>query len=259
MSPLGIGARDVALLARYQRRALDVRGPLVVGGVLAEQLARELRAGGDPTLVRTGGEPAEAAAYVRVVAGAATAEDERLLRVATRALVPVVVVQTADVRTRIPYALPEDVVQCAPGRGFPVDEIAERLAVGLREHGGPLAASLPFLRDAVERRRALEGAIAAGTLAALERPEGSDLPLLAIGQARMLSDISAAEGGEPANADGAAAAQALATTLGAAVVAGHAARALVRRLPRRSRLLDGLVAAGGTLALAAAFRRLPRS
>jgi len=39
---------------------------------------------------------------------------------------------------------------------------------------------------------------------------------------------------------------------------GLAARELVRRLPRRARVLDAAVAAGVTFALAAVFRRLPR-
>jgi len=109
---LGVGARDVVALARYQRRTHDVHRPLLVTGLLAEQLAKELGAGGDPALVRTAGDPAEAALYVRVVAGAATAEDERLFREATRALVPIVAVQTADRTVRLPYVLAEDVVQC---------------------------------------------------------------------------------------------------------------------------------------------------
>jgi hypothetical protein len=257
MSRLGIGARDVVSLARYQRQVRDPSGPLLVTGVLAEQLARELRAGGDPELVRTAGDAAEAAALVRVLAGPATAGDEQGLRAATRALVPVVVVQTADVPATIPYVLPEDVVQCLPGSGFPVREIAERLAAGLGQHGGPLAAALPVLRPAVERRRAIEGAIAAGTLAALERDTGPHLPLLAVSQARMLSDIAAAEGRTTGD-DGRAAAQALAVTLGAALATGYGARALVRRLPRRARLVEGLAAAAATAALAEAFRRAPR-
>jgi len=84
---LGIGPRDVLALARHQRRARDVRRPLLVTGLLAEQLARELRAGGEPGLVRTTGEPGHVTAFVRVVAGAATAEDEQTMREATRALV----------------------------------------------------------------------------------------------------------------------------------------------------------------------------
>jgi hypothetical protein len=256
---LGIGPRELVALARYQRRARDVPGPLLVSGVLAEQLARELRRGGDQELVRTRGEPTEAAALVRVVAGAATAEDERLLRSATRALVPVVVVQTADVSVRLPYVLPEDVVWCSPGSGFPVGEIADRLAAGLGDHGASLAARLPVLRDAVAHRSAIGGAVSAAFLATLKAAAGPRLPVLALAQARMLSDLAVTDGREDDDESGSeAAAQALALPLGAALGTGLAARALVRRLPRHARLADGLAAAGATFALAAAFRRLPR-
>jgi hypothetical protein len=258
VSRLAIGPREVVSLARYQRQTRAVDGPLLVTGVLAEQLARELRAGGDAGLVRTDGDVSVAAALVRVLAGAANEADEETMRLATRALVPVVAVQTAGHEVALPYVLPEDVVRCRPGAGFPVDEIADRLAAGLGGRGAALAASLPVLRPAVERRSALEGSLTAGTLAALKTDEGPHLPLLALSQARMLSDIAAADGETALESDGRAAARALAVTLGAALAVGYATRTAVRRLPRRARALDGLAAAGATAALAAAFRRLPR-
>lgn len=257
MRLLGIGPRDVVGLARHRQRQRGAHGPLLVAGVLAEQLARELRTGGDPGLVRTSGEPSEAAALVCVVAGAATHEDERALRAATRALVPVVAVQTKDPAARLPYVLAEDVVWCRPGRGFPVEEIADRLAAALGERGAPLAASLPVLRDAVMRRSAADGALSAASLATLGASAGPRLPVLALAQARMLSDLAIAEG-DGAGGDGREAPHDLAVPLGAALATGLAARALVRRLPVRARLLDGVVAAGATLALGAVFRRLPR-
>jgi hypothetical protein len=257
MRLLGIGVREVVGLARHRQRQRDVPGPLLVTGVLAEQLARELRAGGDPALVRTSGEPSGAGALVLVVAGAATPEGERALRDATRALVPVVAVQTKDPAARLPYVLAENVVWCRPGSGFPVEEIADRLAAALGEQGASLAASLPVLREAVMRRSAVDGALSAASLAALGAGAGSRLPVLALTQARMLSDFEIAEGGDDGG-DGRNAPQDLAVPLGAALATGVAARTLVRRLPVRWRLLDGLVAAGATLALGAVFRRLPR-
>ena len=257
MRLLGIGARDVVALARYQRRAHDADRPLLVTGLLAEQLAKELGAGGDPALVRTAGDPAEAALFVRVLAGAATAEDERLFRAATRALVPIVAVQTADRTVRLPYVLAEDVVQCRPGSGFPLDEIADRVAAALGEAGAPLAASLPVFRDAVARRRTADAAVTAAGLTALGAASGPRLPVLALGQARMLSDLAVASGAE-ASDDQQAAAQQLALPLALSLATGMAARELVRRLPLRARALDAAVAAGATLALGALFRRLPR-
>jgi hypothetical protein len=256
MRVLGIGPRDVMTLARQQRSTREVRGPLLVTGVLAEQLARELREGGDPSLVRTSGEPGDAAALVRVVAGSTTLEDERVMRAAARALVPVVAVQVAERPVRLPYVLPEDVVECPPGSGFPVEKIADRIAAAVGEEGPPLAASLPVLQDAVTRRRTTDGALSAAMLATLGAGRGPRLPVLALSQARMLSGLAVARGAEE-SAGGRDEAREVALPLAAALGAGLAARTLVRRLPFRARVVDGLVAAGTTVVLGAAFRRLP--
>jgi hypothetical protein len=254
VSVYGIGPRDVLALARDARESAVPTRPLLVTGVLAAQLARELAAGGDPALVRTRGEPSTAAALLRVVAGAATREDEGQLRAATRALVPVVVVQTGISSVRLPYVLATDIVECRPGTGFPVEEIAGVLARVLGPAGPALAAGLPVLRDAVERRRIGAAAVAAGALTALTRSDAPRLPVLALAQARMLTDLSTARGAPPAHEDLRAAAQAVAPPLAAAVGAGLLTRTLVRRLPVRNRFLEGAVAASATLALAALAR-----
>ena len=117
-----------------------------------------------------------------------------------------------------------------PGSGFPVHEIADRIAAALGEDGAPLAASLPVLRDAVVRRRATEAAVGAAALAALGAPSSPRLPVLALAQARMLSDVAVASGVEQGG-DGRVSAQQLALPLAAA--ATLALGALFRRLPRR--------------------------
>ena len=255
MSAFGIGPRDVVSLARDTQAAAP-RGPILVRGVLAEQLARELGAGGEASLVRTDGDPAHAAAVVCVVAGPATPADEQALRAAARALVPAVAVQTGAPGTRIPYVLATDVVDCVPGRGFPVRAIAGTLAAALGRDGAALAGALPVLRDAVRERRIADGVLAAGALAAGRG--GPRLPLLARGQARMLSDVAAAEGDGAAATTPRGTAEAVGVPLAAALATGLAARSLVRRLPLRNRLLDGAIAAAATYVLAAAFRRFPR-
>ena len=252
MSALGIGPREVLALAKDVRTAAPAR-PILVIGVLAEKLARELAVGGEPALVRTNGDPAGASAVICVVAGGATTADEAALRAATRALVPVVAVQTAAEPVRLPYVLATDVVACEPGKGFPVEEIAATLAAALGRDAAALAGSLPVLQGAVQRRRAVDGALAAGFLAAGGRAAG--LPALALAQSRMLAEVGAA-GGRPAPEEPRATAEAVAVPLAASLATGLAARTLVRRLPFRNRLLDGLVAAAATYALAAAFRRL---
>jgi hypothetical protein len=250
---LGIGPRDVLALAREARSSGAAPRPLLVTGVLAEQLARELAAGSDGRHVVASGDPGAAAAVVRVVAGAATRGDEEALRTAARALVPIVVVQTGVSAVRLPYVLATDVVECPPGKGFPIDEIAAALARVLGGRGAALAAVVPVLRPAVERHRVVDAAVAAGTVVALARDEGPRLPVLALAQARMLADLSVAGGREPA-ADPRATAQTVAVPLGAALGAGLLARSLVRKLSVRGRVLEGAVAAGFTFALGALAR-----
>jgi hypothetical protein len=253
VNTLGIGPRDVLALARHSRNTLSPKGPILVTGVLAEQLAAELRAGGDPSLVRTQGNPAEASALICVVGDAATPGDEELLRAATRALVPVVGVRTGALDAPIPYVLATDVVDVPPGKGFPVAEIARTLAAALGSHGSALAGALPVLRDAVQGQRVADGVLAAGALG-LGRG-GPRLPVLVLAQARMLSDVAATRG-EPTPQTPRATAEAVAPPLVASLATGVLARALVRRLPVRSRLLDGAVAAAATYALATVFRRI---
>jgi hypothetical protein len=252
MSPLPIGVRDALALGRDARSAAAVTGPLLVTGVLAETLARELRAGGDPTLVQTSGDPAQAAAVVRIVAGPASSEDERVLRAATRALVPIVVVQTGDPSATLPYVLPTDVVACAPGKGFPVDEIARALAGVLGRRGAALAGSLPVLRDAVQEHGARAGALTAALLAI----RGAGHPVLALAQARTLIDLAASGRSASSELDPRATAETVALPLAASVASGLVARALVRRLPVRHPLVDAAVAGTATLALASLYRRL---
>ncbi len=194
---------------------------------------------------------------VRVVAGPATSADRAELRSATRALVPVVAVQTGAASVELPYVLATDVVDCEPGRGFPLAEIARALARVLGRDAAPLAAALPVLRDAVQDRRSADGALAAGALAISKKGE-PHLPLLALAQARMLSEVSTAEG-RPTPEAPRATVEAVAAPLGAALATGLVARTLARRLPLRSRVVDGVVAAAATYALAGAFRRVERT
>ena len=254
MTPLGIGPRDALALVRHAQRG-DLPGPLLVTGARAELLAAAPAAGGARALVATSGDPASAVALVRVVAGAATPDDEAQLRAASRALVPVVAVQTRIATVPLPYVHPVDVVDCSPGSGFPVDEIAETLARALGKDGVQLAARLPMLRRAFERRRLFDGVVSAGALATLTRHGGPHLPLLSLAQARMLSDLATVSGAAPPG-DPRAAAQSVAPRLAAALATGVLARALVRRLPVRGRLVDGAAAAASTFALGLLVRRL---
>ena len=244
---------------RHNRETLSPKGPILVTGILAEQLAAQLRAGGDPaaaaSLVRTQGDPAHAAALVCVLGGAPTAADEEQLRAATRALVPTIGVQTGSSDAPIPYVLATDVVDVPPGQGFPVQEIARTLAAALGPGGAAVAGALPVLRNAMRSRRIADGALAAGALAL--GSGGPRMPLLALAQARMLSDV-AATSGRAAPETPRAPAEAVAPPLVAALASGLLARTIVRRLPARNRLLDAAVAAAATYALGTVFERVAR-
>jgi hypothetical protein len=254
MTPLGIGPRDVLALARHAQH-VDLPGPLLVGGILAQQLADALSAGGDRALVATSGDPAHAVALVRVVAGAPTREDESQLRAASRALVPTVAVQLGVSTVPIPYVNALDVVDVPPGSGFPVETIAAALARAIGREGAPLAARLPALRTEFERRRLFDAALTSGAVAALTRQKGPHLPVLVLSQARLLTDLTTMTGaGRPG--DPRAVAEAVAPRLGAAVATGLLSRSLVRRFPVRGRLVEAAVAAASTLALGYAFARI---
>jgi hypothetical protein len=251
---LPLTPRQVLAFGRDTQAARGPRPPILVRGVLAEQLAAALRAGGDPSLVRTTGDPATASALVCVVAGEATPEDERALRAAARALVPLVAVQTGDPATPLPYVLATEVVDCRPGAGFPVEEIAAALARVLRRDGPVLARSLPVLRDPVESRRAVEGAVAAASLAALGRA-GSMPHLPLISQAQTLSDIATSQGAAPPEAPRASL-EAVGPPLAVSLVTSAVMRRSLECLPLRHRLLDAVAAALASLGVAMLYRRI---
>ena len=194
VTPVGIGPRDALALARHAQSAASPKGPLLVTGVLAEALARELRAGGDASLVRTDGDPADAAAVVRVVAGAATPEDERVLRAATRALVPTVVVQTGEPSVRIPYVLATDVVDVRARQGLSRrrDRARPRRRSGAGRRRARGRAARPAGRGAEPPDRGRRRRRPVRSPSPAEGPSGCSV--LALAQARMLSDVATAGG-----------------------------------------------------------------
>ena len=173
--------------------------PLVVSGAneLVRVLARELARGGVATAVREQGPIEGAAALVHVLAGTVDADDEKTLKEAARARIPIVAVMTGPAEpAHVPYVLDENVVRVGSGTGFPVEEIARRLARTLGEAGTPLAARLPVLRRPVceelirkfSRQNAIVGV-------AVFVP-GADLPVLTLNQVRLVLRIADAYGFE---------------------------------------------------------------
>jgi uncharacterized protein (DUF697 family) len=176
------------------RSAAEDRRPVVVSGPLAEQLAKELGRGAAPGAVRIGGRVEHAAAFVRVLAGAPGEEDEHELRAAERARVPVVAVQTGTETFDVPYVLATDVVMCAPGTGFPVDEVAGAIARRLGEDGTGVAARLPTLRAAVSEGLIERCSRQNGIVSVVVFVPGADFPVLTLNQIRLVLRLAAAHG-----------------------------------------------------------------
>jgi uncharacterized protein (DUF697 family) len=250
---MGIRPGAVYGLLRELRIAAEEEGPLVVEGppALAEALRRELSRGAAPGAVR-GGSPEGAEAFVCVLAGQVTEQEEERLKLAHRKRVPTVAVLAGPgLEPRVPYVLASDVVRIPAGSGFPVDEIARVAANRLGERGTSLAARVPVLRQAVceelietfSRRSAIIGA-------AVFIP-GADFPVITLAQMRMVLRIAAAHGVKVDQ-------QRLPEILGV-LAGGYAFRGLARRLlgvvPVAGFAVRAAVAYAGTRALGEAAVR----
>jgi uncharacterized protein (DUF697 family) len=238
-------------LVRELKTAAQETRPLVVTGPLAEQLAKELSRGAAPGAVRVAGRVGDAACLVRVLAGAPTEEDERELKAAKRAKVPVVVVQTGTEDFDVPYVLATDVVTCRPGEGFPVEEIAAAVAARLGEAGTGLAARVPVLREPLCRELIESFSRRNGIVAVAIFIPGADFPVLTLNQIRLVLRIGAAHGVEIDQ-------QRLPEVL-ATVAAGFGFRAVARQLlgaiPFAGWAVKGGIAYAGTRALGEAAMR----
>ncbi|MGH3065783.1 MAG: hypothetical protein ACRDOF_05710, partial [Gaiellaceae bacterium] len=96
-------------------------GPVVISGMLAEQLAKELGAGAvaGAVVVDDGTRAATAEVLVHVVAGEPSDADETLVRSADQRGAPVVIVQLwPQADWTPPFVLTPFVVECRAGEGF---------------------------------------------------------------------------------------------------------------------------------------------
>jgi len=196
MQLAGLGVRDVLGVVRGVRDTADSVAPLVVTGVLSSELARALKGGAEVGgSVRVGTNLAGAAALVVVLGGGPTGDDDRVMRAAARASVPVVAVQTDPrVEAPLPYVPASAVVVCRPGQGFPVEDIATALAGQLGHDAVALAARVPALRDPIGRTLVRQAALHAAVVGALPWRKAADLPVLTLIQARLVLDLAAAHG-----------------------------------------------------------------
>lgn len=251
--PLPVSANRIRKLLQEVESSGRGHHVLAVGGAseLAPVLRQQLLRGANPAAVRVG-DPEGADVYVHVLAGEPSELDRAVLRRARRARVPVIAVaagETGDVL--IPYVLATDIVRVAPGHGFPVEGIARAIAARLGEHGAPLAARVPLLRDAVCEQLVTSLARRNGLVAAAVWIRGADLPALALNELRLVLRLAQAFGED----SGRERLPDLALALGAAVGLRALARELLDVVPAARWAVRGAVAYAGTRALGEAELR----
>lgn len=259
---LAYEARGVVQAARDELSPPSV-GAVVVSGMLAEQLAKELGAGAEPgaVLVHHASNLPFAELLVRIIAGEPSEEDEELVADADGRATPVVLVQLwpQDDWTP-PFVLTPFVVECRPGKGFPLGEIADRIFEA-SEHGPLLGARIPVLKETIASALVRRAVLRSAFLGVASSGEQATRPILVLEQVRMLARLRATTTG-PAESDGL---PAIAAGAGVALASGFvfrgAARATRQVLP--APVADAAVAAAGTWVLAKALRvleaRLPSS
>ncbi len=255
LKSLGFAVRDEV--------APRTTGPIVVSGMLAEQLAKELGAGADPgaVVVATGAASAHAAVHVRVVAGDPSPEDEALVAAAARHGADVVIVELwPQPDWTKPFVLSPFVVECRAGEGFPVAEIADRI-VEATEDAPVLAARVPALAQATRSGLVKQAVIRSALIGFVGSRLGRSRPLLVLEQVRLVSRLRAVSSGPAISEELPVVAGSAAAVMASGFALRTAARTAGAVLP--APLVNAAVAAAGTWALARAFRllepRLPSS
>jgi uncharacterized protein (DUF697 family) len=193
---LPVKPRAILSLLKQLRVAADADRPLAVTGAreLVSVLARELTRGGVVSSVQEG-HVEGAVALVHILAGAPEEDDERVLKEAAHARIPIVVV-THGHPGHIPYVLDQNVVRVGSGKSLPVEEIADRIARSLGEAGTPLAARLPVLRRAVCEELIRKFSRQNAFIGFAFFVPGADLPVLTLNQVRLVLRIADAYGFE---------------------------------------------------------------
>lgn len=253
--PLLMETRELVKTLREELEPVSV-GPLLVTGMLAEQLARQLAVGAAPGAVIAAdmSRVAGSSAVVHVMAGDPGPADEELVREADRHGVPVLLVQLWPQEDwTVPYVLTPFVVECRVGEGFPVPEIARRIVEAV-EQPVALARRVPVLQDTVADAVVGTTAIRAAILGALGSRSREARPLLALEQGRMLADLRLLHDAPGRSEPVPVIAGIAAAVVGAGFVFREAARRGGEGLPRP--LVNATVAAAGTWLVGEAVRRL---
>jgi hypothetical protein len=242
---LGFAVRDEASVGRA--------GPIVVSGMLAEQLAKELGSGAAAGAVVAGMTTPmpHASVHVHVIAGDPTPEDEALVRRAVEGHVEVVLVELwpqAD-WTR-PFVLSPYVVECRAGEGFPIEEIAKRI-VEATEDSVELASRVPAIAGATRGALVKQAVVRSALVGLLGSRLGVSRPRLVREQALTLARLRTVSSGTAISEE--------TPVLAGGVVGAVVAGLVLREAARRARgvvpapLAHAAVAAAGTWAVARAF------
>lgn len=248
-------ARSVLQTARNELAPASV-GPIVVSGMLAEQLAKELGKGAaaGAVVLDEGGAASAAEVLVHVLAGEPSGADEMLVRAADRRGTPVLIVQLwPQADWTPPYVLTPFVVECRAGEGFPLREIADRI-VEASEHGPALASRVPELKQAVAYGVVRQAMVRSVLLGVAGAEKGAARPLIALEQIRMLARLRSTTTGSAGSDEMPVVAGAAAVALSAGFAFRGVARSVRHVLP--APLGDAAVAAAGTWALARVLRLL---
>ena len=231
-------------------------GPIVVTGVLAEQLAKELGAGAAPGAVIVGGSQLQAnvEVLVHVIAGDPTQEDEELVReAAARGADSVIVELWPQEEWTRPFILSPLVVECRAGQGFPVRAIADRI-VEASANGPALASRVPVLEGAVRGGLVRQSVIRSALIGLAGARLGVSRPLLTLEQVRLASHLRTATGRTALPDELRVLAGQAAFVLASGFAFRRVARALRTALP--APVAHAAVAAGGTWALAKALEAI---
>jgi uncharacterized protein (DUF697 family) len=184
-------------VVRELRSSTTKAKPIVLGGArsLVDALRRELLRDGDPSAIREAslGALDGAAALVYVLAGEPTEEDERALRSADMANVPIVVLGP-DPTTPLPYVLATDILPLPPGEGFPLEDLGRLLGAKADDTAPALAAKLPALRRGIAESLVAKVSRQNGLIGAAVFIPGVDFPVLTLNQLRLVMKLATAYG-----------------------------------------------------------------
>jgi hypothetical protein len=256
-----VNVRSLAFEARALAAAIqdagapERAGNVVVSGMLCEQLARELAAGAEPGAVVTdgAGRISGAEVVVHVMAAEPSSADEAVVHAADRAGIPVVLVQLwPQEEWTPPFVLTPFVVECRAGEGFPIADIAARIA-DAAERAEDLARRMPVLHDVVSHRLVTTSTLRSAVMA-LGAGKGAARPVLALEQVRTASRLRSLE--KRGADEGRIVAATAVAALGLSFILREAARRARRTLP--APLVNTAFAAGTTWLVAKAARRLER-